>query len=834
MLCVCDALGYRSTAAYGAEFEIQVERETLSTDPSRRKLLKILAASPLASTLGVGLWSACKKAGQKSESHKEKTAAAGRDSGAAHENDQRSPVPRPWDGKKPQYDLVERLNFATLNNGGLVMDFGTTDAYKYTLGGWRTGWGDSRGEGDIRYALALGATSRLYFHADRSEDIVARFRIKRGHAKSFSLYLNNEPVQKVDITADGWTDYSASLPEKLVEAGTNYMLLRWNGGSSTAATNGSAAVDRIELAPAGQGDAPRPPIGQRDVIASAGTAKGDGKPPALELPAGATLSYWVQIPRGSSLLGFDAYLLSPDADTSEPLTLRVEAVADGKEPKELLAEKIAPSESEPFQVLSAELDDLADEVVRLDLRVQGDASAKSKVALVNPAIYVPPPRAKAAKPSRRAKHVFVIMEDTLRADHLHVYGNKRVRTPAFDAFAKESAVFERYSAVEDWTKPSCATMLTGLYPSTHLTQKMSSKLPANVRMISEELTDAGIATAAFIANGYVSGAFGFERGWSHYTNYIREGRNSSAETVFGEAYDWIEEHHKGNERLFAYIHTIDPHVPYSPPKKYLTMYDDQPYSGGVEPRKTGQLLEDIKKKRFHATPRDRERLRALYDGEISYHDHWFGDFLEKLRALGILEETLIMVVSDHGEEFWEHGSVGHGHQIQQELIHVPFVAHWKGTIPFEQRIPENADHSSLVATIFDALDIDAPSYLEGNSVLPLALGQRPSGPHAGFSTHQNEREAVWSGRYKLLQRGPAQPYLYDVARDPNCQNDLASSAPVRLTYLRALLGQFQGASDKAAWRQRELSGKRRVEAKEEEAEIDDDLQQQLEALGYLD
>jgi arylsulfatase A-like enzyme len=350
-------------------------------------------------------------------------------------------------------------------------------------------------------------------------------------------------------------------------------------------------------------------------------------------------------------------------------------------------------------------------------------------------------------------------------------------------------------------------------------------------MVSEDLRKKGVTTGAFIANGYVSGKFGFERGWDRYTNYIREGKVTDAEHVFADTAAWIES--VKDQRFYAYVHTIDPHVPYAPPDEFLKMYDARPYSGPVVARQTHLQLEDIKKDKLVLSERDKERILALYDGEISYHDKWFGGFLQKLSDLGLIEDTLIMVVSDHGEEFWDHGGVGHGHQIHQELIHVPFTLYWKGTIPAGVRIPDNHDHGCMVPTLYEAMKLDAPSHLEGTSVLSRALGRTRPGPHAGFSTHQGDRQAVWSDRHKLLKRGPVNTYLYDIQEDPGCKKDLDADHPVTLQYMHALLGQFHGAPDRSRWRSRYMRDKGGLEIRDEKVDMDDELKKQLEALGYV-
>jgi arylsulfatase A-like enzyme len=210
-----------------------------------------------------------------------------------------------------------------------------------------------------------------------------------------------------------------------------------------------------------------------------------------------------------------------------------------------------------------------------------------------------------------------------------------------------------------------------------------------------------------------------------------------------------------------------------------------------------------------------------------------GMFMQKMADMGLLDDTLLIVTADHGEEFWEHGSVGHGHSIFQELIHVPFIVFWKGVVPAGRLVDDNHDHGVVVPTIFDGLGLDAPNYLEGTSILPKAAGLDEAFPHAGFSTHQGERMAVWSGRMKLQMNGPLNTYLYDVEQDTASRSNLTSNHPVTLRYLRTLLGMFMGAPDKRGWKATKLLTENTVDAKAEDVQWDDELKQQLQKLGYV-
>ncbi|MEM7435923.1 MAG: sulfatase [Myxococcota bacterium] len=789
-------------------------------DKSRRKVLRLLATSPLLSGTAAGLLGGCDR------ESKGQAAAPGPLAPA-------TPHEVPWAGLSTERSLIDHLNFASLHRDGLMIDFGSTDSFKYTFGGWRSGWGKHVERDGVAYTHATTKTSRVHFHWDTREALTVRFRIRREASRFFSLHLNSKAVEKVDITRVDWTTYESRIPAELVNPGTNHMLLRWEATTPAMGEDVAAAVDFIQIAPEGAASPslealPR----QASLIGQVGSS------PALLLTPGTTLSYWMVPPeRGEPLLGFTAAPVAgkeaPAADGASarvsPPTVTVTAHVDGEGPKELLSATVDDGIPQP---LSATLTGFAGQAIRLDVSVAEDAESTSRIALVEPAIYVKGEEP-ASPPVKPAKNAIVVMVDTLRADHVSAYANTRVKAPALDAFAKGGVVFERFSAVEDWTKPSCATMLTGLYPNTHKTQSDSGKLPASVRMVSQEMKARGITTGAFIANGYVSGKFGFEKGWDAYTNYIRENKRTEAEHVFADAMKWIEQKALGAERFYAYVHTIDPHVPYDPPESFLKLYEKDPYRGSIAPRSTAQLLESIKKGTFTPTAADKRHIRALYDGEISYHDRWFGDFMDKLDEAGVLEDTVVIVVSDHGEEFWEHGNVGHGHQIHQELIHVPFIMNWRGSLPAGTRVSDNQDHGSLVPTLFDAMGLEPPAYLEGNSLLGIARGEAAPAPAAGFSTHQGEREATWCGRYKLLQRGPISTSLFDVDGDPSCQNNLKTSHPIALTAMRAVLGQFQGAPNKARWRSRELERGVAMNVTAEDVEMDATTREQLKALGYF-
>ena len=278
------------------------------------------------------------------------------------------------------------------------------------------------------------------------------------------------------------------------------------------------------------------------------------------------------------------------------------------------------------------------------------------------------------------------------------------------------------------------------------------------------------------------------------------------------------------------MQTIDPHVPYDPPGSFLGMYDADSYSGQVQPRLTPDLLEQAKRGRVHFSERDQVRLEALHDGEISYHDHHFGEFLARLESLGVADDTLIIITSDHGEEFQEHGSYGHGHSIFQELIGVPFMVRMPGG-PQGRRITHTVGTLNIPQTALDFAGVEGLERAEGRSLVPDILGHVPVGPQVAFSDFQEIRRVARAGRYKLVVRANLSSVMFDLEADPaEADEREVHDFPIAGRYTRILLGQYLGAVNRGQWLRAQQDALGPLEA--ENAEMDDTIREQLRALGY--
>lgn len=726
--------------------------------------------------------------------------------------------------RRPHMNLMSLAHLADVDHDGLFIDFGTPARMKYTVGNWKTGWGKDAKERGTTFTYVAGNTGRIYFPAEGGEALTLRLRLKPIGTGSMQLFLNGEMLPAVKMEkGGGFGAYDVPVPATLVARGENQILMRLGDTTKLNGEDVSVAVDWVRVLPGATATTAGPAPTAADAGFAApeyGTlvqdvAVGDAKRKALRVQAPTTLSWYVDVPADASL-SFKVGLASGKSATAS-----VRVTPDGGARESAFVEQAGGQWKDGVVSLAK----WAGRVVRLDLVSEGDGV----VAWSSPTVLVPEvPLA----PPPKVENVIVLLIDTLRADKLKVYRpSSRVKTPAIDRLAGEGAVFTASQSPENWTKPSVASVLTGLYPMTHRTKESESRLPDGVLTLGELFKKQGFSTATFLANGYVSDKFGFNQGWDKYVNYIRDAKDTRAQNVLKEAGDWIEQHK--DKRFFVYIQTIDPHVPYDPPADYLKQYDPDEYTGQISPRKTADQLEQAKRNppKLVFDERDRRRLEALHDAEIAYHDDQLAIFLDRLKALGLEQRTLFVVTADHGEEFYDHGSYGHGHTVYQELVHVPLMFRWPGVVEGGKRIGETASTVDIAPTVTAATGIAVPDVMEGVDRTEHLRGRVPAGPAVAFSDFLDDRRAIRAGGWKLILRG-LNATLFDLAHDPGEKTELdAKDHPIAMRYCRVLLGQFLGARDRGDWLNPDPKHASPV-FNSEATDIDAETKGQLKALGY--
>jgi arylsulfatase A-like enzyme len=327
--------------------------------------------------------------------------------------------------------------------------------------------------------------------------------------------------------------------------------------------------------------------------------------------------------------------------------------------------------------------------------------------------------------------------------------------------------------------------LTGVYPPVHKAVAHEAKLSKDVAFIAEDLKKRGYRTAIFSSNGYVSGKWGFERGWDAYRNFIRENLPNGADYLWKNAKTWVLQNQKKSE--FAYLATVDPHVAYTPKPQFLKKYWNKPYKGPLKPALTGVQLGAIGAGKLKINDNDKAYLEALHDGEITQSDAVFATFIADLKAAGLYEHSAIIVVSDHGDEFGEHGRFGHGQSVYQELTHVPLLIRAPERMPIGKVVHADVEIMDLYATMMDLAGAPVGERIQGTSLIPLAWDEVGVSPRAAFTIDGQIARGLKVARYRLVAVS-GRLELYDELEDRLEQRDVAALRPIALRHMRGVLG----------------------------------------------
>ena len=703
--------------------------------------------------------------------------------------------------------LLAEAARAELDAGGLLVELGTADAHKYTRGGWRTGWGETRSHNSVQ-ARAVTDTKATLTVMLRERPAAVAVRVRSSIAgQRLSLRANGKVLGRGSVGKE-WTiirGKGASLPA----SGRVELELKFD----KSADDGAADVEWVWLARSGD-TAARPAI-----VPRRGPLNIDGRVRRALLAADArTYSYYLHVPSEGQL----AFRYGSD----KPVNFKVSVQPAGGTATTVFDET---AQSGSWQQATVDLGEFAGQAVRLDMQTIGPVS---KTGWAEPEIRAPQPE----RPRRGTppKNIVLIVQDTTRADVYEPFepGNT-VITPALDAFANKSTSFVNAYNNENWTIPSTATILSGLYPASHSAQFAGTAVPNSVTLISEHLQRSGFHTTAIVANTVLRDAFGFNQGWTEFYNIPRTRSERDWGHPYDEAADWIAKHRSGSKkRFFLWVQSMDTHTDYDPPKAKRELYFKGRYKGKIGSKFSKYDQKKLMEGDLTLTETDRKWIRALYNGEVSHQDDKLTQFLRRLDKLGALKDTLVVVTNDHGEEFGEHETWGHVFSLYEELVRAPLVIHYPPMFPAGLRVNEVVEQVDLTPTLLDALGVPPIREAEGQSLLPLVTNtptrQRPFYALLDF---RNDRRAVRVGRWKLfINTRDGSEELYDLERDPREQRNLAGKRPIALRAAQVYMGEALAVRNKAQ-RLQGISAPRKIQRVE--AQMDEATRKELEALGYL-
>jgi arylsulfatase A-like enzyme len=465
--------------------------------------------------------------------------------------------------------------------------------------------------------------------------------------------------------------------------------------------------------------------------------------------------------------------------------------------------------------------------------------------------------------------VILIQADTLRPDHLGLYGHKRDTAPLLARLAAEGTVFQNAYAQAGWTKVSTSSIMTSLYPSTHGIVEVNDRLPASATTMAEVYRAAGYATLSLSSVMFTGQLTNLHQGFEELhelTSVADSGgpyTSKTAREYVDRTVDWIDRHK--DERFFIYLHVFDPHSPYEPRRPYDTQWAD-PVKRDEHIRQRESLRKTIADPflagRGMATREEMTKAgvdpaaylaydKDWYDSSIRAMDAELARLMERLRAAGLQDKTAVVFLSDHGEEFHEHGRMWHGQSVYGEMIRVPLVVRWPGHVA-ARRVDDPVQLIDVMPTLLDLSGLTHPEGLQGQSLVsllrpstggapgtasaadsswrrrPVISEKRPEGTSRSDFPDAMESTAIIDGEWKLIHNavrppGRAEFELFDVVRDPLDQTNIADNHPEIVQRLaKALEG----------WRAMAVKARLKPDTENTGAMTPEQLQR-LRSLGYI-
>ncbi len=472
------------------------------------------------------------------------------------------------------------------------------------------------------------------------------------------------------------------------------------------------------------------------------------------------------------------------------------------------------------------------------VRSKMDMQRRAQTAIKKEPVAVPRPL-----PSRkdiRPSAVLLVVLDTLRADYVSFMGHDRQTTTFLDSLAEKGVVFTRAYAPASWTVPSMASMHTSLLPKSHgiikgriVTGKKKHAvidqpvLSDSFVTLGEVFKQAGYTTVGVAANRHLARSLGFGQGFDHYyppAHFLDAkpfGRVAERflKKAFGE--DWPRDWKRSES--FIWFHYFDPHIPYSARLPWAHVFAEDYHQS---PEQYPEELFIGKLKELYPSPDADYKacVSPLYESEVAYFDE---HFKRLARQMGVEDgDVLVVFTSDHGEEFGEHGGMGHGQSVYEELVHVPLMFYWPRGIPEARRVDQPVSIVDIYPTLLELAGVPAPAGLQGESLVPALFGYESEAPRELIieqrHTGEAEQLAIVRGSWKLIVSycEEEQLELYNLAEDPLEQRDLADEKIALVRELRWLL-------DK---RIESLPDPPRAESRSFE---DPELIEQLKNMGYM-
>ena len=439
-------------------------------------------------------------------------------------------------------------------------------------------------------------------------------------------------------------------------------------------------------------------------------------------------------------------------------------------------------------------------------------------------------------------NVILIMVETLRADHVGALGYGRGTTKRIDELARAGAICTNAYSTSSWTPPAVMSVFTGLYPSSHGVIDTETSLGDGVGTIAGHLKRLGYSVLGVVSTPCLDGRLGFSRGFDLYDDF----------SVFSELRVGLFDSEAGGEELlhrvptaqivnrvalqllrreedyvpfFLFVQYFDPHYDYAPPPPYDSLFDTD-YTG----KANGLDIFSGLNVRPGMPEGDLEHVVALYDGEIAFTDAHIGELLDEMEAMGKLDNALIVLFGDHGEEFLEHGGCAHGRTLYEEVVRVPVLFNFSGEVAEGGRVDGPVSLADLMPTILELIGEGAPEGLDGRSLAPYLGGGGPPQDRAVLFEldYQGRKLAGFrEGEWKLiLDLADGEGELFSLDGDPGERHNMKAAQPALLRRGGGRLLEWLARNNASKGTPAEGAAGRR-------ADLDEEALQRLRGLGYV-
>jgi arylsulfatase A-like enzyme len=668
------------------------------------------------------------------------------------------------------HNLVEEFGFSQKKIPTRKIDLIQKNNYMHLGKGW------SDPEEDHRWAI--GTASELFFYTDAGSDIELKFEClpfvyDHNIAQSIKVYLNKTHISEI-VTQKGLKLYNIFLPKKHIRKGYNLLEFKYRYAEKPSDhfdcnDTRALSVDFKSIS-----------FTEKEFKNRDFTIHKNNNNSIVQQPR-TILDYYYRLPTDCNLeLAVDHM----DSNLSANVAIR-------SNQDDYLQIKL-----DQAGVKRIQLDQFANKFVKLSFYAgvaDGDHSfgkladdavvSWSKIALTKPRNTLPKPLAtkteealeKFRNKSSELDIIYIIF-DAFNAKHASLYGYERKTTPFLDELAKKSIVFENFYANHPYTLASTGTLLTSTYSYEHGLISQTNKLNPILPTLPEYLSEKQIFSFLITSHGYFSEEWGLTRG---FTKVFTVNKTlQTLEEIYNSEY--------AKRQKFIYIHLMPPHEPYNPPKIYRIFTEDSHDPIETDP----ETLDKLESGEIAATRGRIEYIKGMYDANVFYADHIAESIFNFIQKRNIHKKTIIMITSDHGEAFMEHGFTTHNATIYDEMIHIPLVMTFPEHLEtMGLRVAAIASIVDIAPTILDIFNISNEGPFRGQSLVPIIYGKK-SKDYIYIETLPTGQRGIRTLNHKFISTLHGNEF-YDLVSDPREMDNLLAQEPILSGYYMQKLNAFQ-------------------------------------------